>query len=946
MTQSHASPAQINPRRWPVWLGWLLLTIYFLTPAREAFDQSLDKSNYATYAHFLAHDFQWGRDVIPMTGPFGFILYGQTYSGELFATRLLGDLLLKAAFVALLLHLFRRASGGALRWIWLVGVVLMVPTVDDLFHDFAILVAALVLLSDPGPRPDRCSWLAAVLLGALALFKGTHLLTTGLCFGTVLLLAAWAREWRKLATLVAIYLGSIAACWLLAGQSLALLPAYVRGVLELSSGYNATMGLDETPFIRAAGLALAAGLVAAFAWVAARGARQPRFLFALLLLAGFSFIKWKHGYLRADGHVYIFFTSASVITLTLWLAAFTPLLGPPPAPTTGWRRHVGIAIVTFVTGFAVLGAAEFWLWRVYRIATDAPQRLQANFRFLTRPGPARAGLDEQLEHNRREAHVPQIQNEIGGGTVDFFGFEEGLLLLNNLNYHPRPMGGGAFNVFTAWLQERNEAFVRDPATAPAWQVMKLQTLDNRLPAADDPLTLRAVLELYSPVMMQRDYLLLKRRAAPATAAPIQLETRRVQPGETIALPDPGAGRMLLFSLEAPLALSGRLRAFFYRPPELAARLTTRLHPRGRTFVLKPTMLRHPVILSPLLLDNLDVIELFGPAAGNLVQTLQLMAEPGFATGGFTVTFYSAPRPAKPDDADISEILTYRKYPLYNRQPVELVTQETGIRELNKEPIVLVHAPGSITWDLAPGDQQLIFSYGLMPQAYLDGGQTDGVEFNVEVLWPPSDGRVLFKRLLKPLTVEADRGLQRSRVFLPPFEPGAKLRIRTHPGPDNNGAYDQSFIARVQIKADPLRPEQFNGLGVVPADGRLPKGAIASIGNRPVFLVHAPGEVVLNVPPPAREMLCEIGLLPGAYGNGGNSDGVGYSFAVVRPDGSREVIERRYLNPRDVPADRGPQHVQLALPASAAGAQLAITTDVGPHGDRGWDHSYVAGVKFR
>jgi hypothetical protein len=973
-----AAPISFPPKNRSHWLGylgaWLLLTVYFLTPAREAFDQSLDKSNYATYTHFAAEQAQWGQDVIPMTGPYGFILYGHTYSGELFGVRLLGDLLLKAAFAALLLHLFRRAAPGPLRWIWLMGVVLMVPTVDDLFHDFAILLATLVLLVNLGPKLNRWSWLATLALGALALFKGTHLLTTGLCFCAVLLLGILERRWRAIAVLTAWYAGSVLGFWLLAGQNPLHLPAYLKGVLELSSGYNATMGLAELPFIRLSGLALAGGLTLVFLWVACSVPRKSRLLVTLLLLAGFSFIKWKHGYLRADGHVFIFFTSVSVITLTLCLAAFTPLLGAVPVPLAPWRRRIGLVLVSAVTGFAVLGASEFWLWRVLAVGLDAPTRLQNNVEFLARPGVFRTKLDHELEHNRREADLPQIRNEIGAASVDFFGFEEGLLLLNRLNYHPRPMGGGSFNVFTPWLQEKNEAFVRDPRRAPVWQVLKLQTLDDRLPSGDDPLTLRAILDLYSPVLMQRDYLLLKRRTVPVSvAAPVLLETRRVAPGEVITPPATAPGQLLLFTLHTPLSIAGRLRALIYRAPELSARIVSRLYPLGRDFALKPIMLQRPVILSPLLSDNLDVIQLWGDETGDPVRSLELKPAPGFETGAFTVSFYSAPRPAKPENCDINEIITYREYPLYNRAPIELVTQETGIRELNKEPVTIVHAPGSITWELQPGDQQLIFSYGLMPQAYLDGGQTDGVEFNVEVLWPPNDGRILFKRLVKPLTVMADRGMQRARVFLPPYEKGARLRIRTHPGPDNDGAYDQSYVTRVQIKrgtvmsdqvkslgvssndshpvsmavpAGALVPEQFNGLGVVPANGRLPKESIASIGNRPVYLIHAPNEVVLNIPADAHEVFCEIGLLPGAYTGAGNTDGVGYTFTVLHPDGTRKVIGQRYLDPRGKSEDRGPQYMRFPLPAGSAGIQLSIATDVGPHGDRSWDHSYVAGVTFR
>jgi hypothetical protein len=945
MAVSTSASSAKTRSHWPWWLAWMLLTVYFLTPAREAFDQSLDKSNYATYTHFIAHHFQWGRDVIPMTGPYGFILYGQTYTGELFAGRLLGDLLLKAAFAALLLHLFRRAAPGPVRWIWLAGVVLMVPTVDDLFHDFAILVAALALLANLNLRLNRWSWLASVLLGALALFKGTHLITTALCFAAVLLQCALERKWRPMLALTAAYLGSVLAFWLLAGQNPLHLPAYLRGVFELSSGYNAVMGLDELPFIRAAGLSLAAGLALVFLWAAANGARHARTLVALLLLAGFSFIKWKHGYLRADGHVSIFFTSVSVITLTLCLALFTALLGPAPAPLPAWRRRAGLALVTAVTGFAVVGAAEFWLWRVTTIFEDAPERLLQNARFLVRPGIQHARLEEQLERNRREAHAPQIQNEIGGDPVDFFGYEQGLLLLNRFNYHPRPMGGGSFNVFTPWLQEQNEAFVRDARRAPAWEVLKLQTLDDRLPAADDPLTLRAILDRYSPVLMQRDYLLLKRRPSAETSAPVLLETRRIRSGETIVPPDPGPGRLLLFTLDAPLSPAGRTRTFLYRAPVLTARISSRLRASPDTFVLKPSMLHHPVILSPLLLDNSDIIQLFGDAPGNVVRSLTIDAAAGFAAGDLTLSFYAAPRPPKPPDTDITEILTYRKFPLYNRTPVSLVTQETGIRELNKEPVTLVHAPGSITWDLTPGDQQLIFSYGLMPQAYLEG-RTDGVEFNVEVLWPPNDGRILFKQMLRPRTVEVDRGMHRARLFLPPFEPGAQLRIRTHPGPDNDAAFDQSYVARVQIKNGPLVPAQFNGLGVVPVGGLLPHMAVAGIGARPVYLVHAPGEVVLEIPSGSREIACDLGLLPGAYTNGGNSDGVGYTFEVLLPDGMRRTLFTRYVDPVHQAGDRGSPHVVVPLPALPAGAQLRISTDVGPHGDRSWDQSFVADVQFR
>lgn len=966
-TESTDSPLR---HRWLWVIAWLLLSVYFVTPPREAFDQSLDKSNYATYSYFLHHSFQWGADVIPMTGPFGFILYGHTYSGELFGLRLVGDVILKAGFSILLLQLFRRAQSGLMRWLWLAGVVLLIPRVDDLLHDFAILVATLVLLSRRDRKFGAVSGLAVLVLGALALFKGTHLLTAGLCFSSVLLLCGIERRWRTAATLAASYVAAFLGFWLLAGQNPLNLPSYLKGVLELSSGYNATMGLASTSAIRDLGFGLAGGLALVVILGTTCFMRSVPRMIAVALLLGFSFIKWKHGFLRADGHVGIFFTTVPVILLTFAVVGFSPLLAPLPAARPRWRPLAAGVFGLGVGAVAVAASAGFDRLQVRWIFVSAPERLVSNARFLARPDRLRAECERSLAHNRADVPIPQIANEVQQDSVDFFGYEEGVLLLHGFNYRPRPMGGGAFNVFTPWLQEINESFVRDSRRAPKWEVVKLQTLDGRLPASDDPLTLRAITELYSPVLIQRDYLLMKRRANPAPySPPALLQTRTVRPGETITPPNPAPDQLLLFTLDAPLSLAGRLRGFLYRPPELNLRITTQAHPAGLTFSVKPVLNQRPAVLSPLLRDNRDLLQLFSADPGDMVTTVELLPAPGFDADQLAISFFTAPRPPPPEETSIQEILATRQYPLYNRTPIQYLTAEVGVRELNKEPVAFVHSPGAVTWKLEPDDQQVLFRYGVMPNGYLNGGKTDGVEFQVEVAYPDGTGSLLFKHMLRPCSVVADQGMHRARVFLPPHRPGAVLRIRTERGPHKNGAYDQAFLTRVLIQKGPTRddrvqvlgpagpdpaatavrpplaPDQYNGLGVVPADGNLPKQAIAAIDGRPVFLIHATSEVVVVVPPEAHRLTCEIGLLPGAYTGEGNSDGVNFSFSLLGHEWSRKLLAERFLDPLNRAEDRGPQIIHLDLPAEAAGVPLAIMATPGPHANNNWDHSYVAGVTF-
>jgi hypothetical protein len=939
------SPTSARPLRWPWVMAGLLLTLYFISPPREVYDASLDRSNYATYAHFLTHGFQWGVDVLPMAGPYGFVLFGYCYSGELFFQRWVGDFLLCAGFSALLLGLFHRAQAGMLRWLWLGVMLLVVPFIDDLLLDATLLLSGICLLLGPAQRPDRWAYLGAVLLAFISLVKGTQFMSCAVVFGCVTLLGILERQPGRVLRPAAVFLGAALCFWVLAGQNPLNLPAHLIATWQLASGYNLSMGLEEDRFFFQVGLFLAGGLAVVLGWTAWWGVRSLRAGAALAFISLFAFLKWKHGYVRADGHVYIFYGSAAIIAMTGWLVGFSSLV-EPVAVLPRSRARVGLALITLVTAFGIIGCTQFWLGRFGLVARSIPGRLSSHADYLVRPREARAKLDQELAQVRVDADLPQVRNEIGRGTVDFFGIEEGVLLLNGLNYHPRPMGGGTFNVVNRWLARRNESFLLSPDRAPAWELLKLGPIDERLPSGDDGLALRAILDCYSPVLMQRDYLLLKRvRDRPATAIPQLLKTITARPSQPVMVPDPGPGRLVLMSLRAPLNLAGQLRTTVYRPPVLRGRFFTTHYPAGRTFELKPATLSEPIILSPLLESTADILQLYGSATGNTVKSLVLDAAPGFATDKFSISFYAVPRPSQPTDTDLSEILTYDKHPLYNREPVEIITQQTGITELSKEPITLVHAPGSITWNLEPTDQQVIFSYGLMPKAYLDGGTTDGVEFNVEVLWPPSDGRVIFKQMLRPLTTIADRGMHRARVLLPPFEPGARLRIRTHPGPDNDGAYDQSYISRVNIKAGPLEADQFSGLGLIPTDRRLPHGSVASVNNQPVFLLHAPNELTLDLPEGAKLFRAEIGLLPSAYTNGGASDGVEFTLFVVPPIGPRQSVWVRYVDPVQKPTDRGSLVIAIPLPAVPPGSHVVITTGIGPNGNRSWDQSYISHAAF-
>ena len=107
-------PTSFGFRRFPAWLRspglWtvlagLALTVFLYSPVSTVMDTQLDSSNYASYTYFAAHHFQYGPEVVPMSGPYGYVMYGSVYNGLLFWPRLIAQLLCCAGAFATLVAL-------------------------------------------------------------------------------------------------------------------------------------------------------------------------------------------------------------------------------------------------------------------------------------------------------------------------------------------------------------------------------------------------------------------------------------------------------------------------------------------------------------------------------------------------------------------------------------------------------------------------------------------------------------------------------------------------------------------------------------------------------------------------------------------------------------------------------------------------------------------------
>lgn len=907
-------------------------------------DVTLDYSNFGSYSYFTATGAQYGSDVVSMVGPYGFAHYGFLYSGYLFWTRLGLELFIKGGLSVLIVWYVRQPGSVIWRSLWFLVILAVARLTDDIPLDLCILLSGLYLIARyDHPKRQTVQCFLSAGLAFLSLCKGTHTVLALGTLGLVGLQALLTRRFARAGWVAASYAAGYLALWLIARQNPLHIPAFLRGIRELASGYNAAMSVQEATWLTWVGGTAAFGLISAGLMAAWLNRRAPAGVLSALLLTAFSFIEWKHGYVRADGHVFIFFQFACAAAIMLLLVRTRGAQTIPPSPLIT-RLHQGLSVIAL--GFAAFGASDGGNV-IYPLRT-LPPALPQNIVYLLHARETKERLEETLATRRTQFALPLIRQLVGDKAgVDFFGYEHGYIPLNGLRYAHRPMSGGSFNVYTPYLMRRNEEFLTNPKTRPDYFLLKLQTVDERLVSQDDALTLRAIVSNYEPRLVENGVLLLRARGGdPVAPKPQPLSSVDFALGERLAVPSVSSSQILLMSLEFQPTILGRLRTLAYKPGHLYMDLEgNEIEHRARRRIV-PAMISSPVILNPLLENTADFIELYNIEPGKQVTGLVVTADqPACYSAHVRANFYTMPRPVPPRDVDIGEIATYARSPLWNIKPERIEPADAPQRNYGGLLVQFLHAPGQLTFKLDGSEREVVFDYGFDPVAAAQK-EGNGVVFIVEIEAPDKSRKELFRRHLIPMQNKADQGNHSQSISLPSIAPGSRLLIRTDPGPFGDNAWDWSYVTRIQIKRGPFHLKQFPGFSVVPVRADGDHFGAVNVEGKNLFMLNAPGLLEFELAGNEHEVEFSGGILPGAYTNGGESDGVAFIVEYRFPDSHLERLFYRHIRPRLVPEDRGDQAFHVALPFHPPGTRLRLLVDPGPAGDKSWDWSYISHFQLK
>lgn len=491
---------QMTIRRWML---WVLVALVILTVGCKIIPFSplmptmgLDEAWHVAMNQAVAAHMSLGRDIIFTFGPYVF-LYTRTYQPLIDHLMMGGAIYLALTYAFALILLLRGAGFIQMAGLWL---AIVAPSLsDNLFYLYPLLVGLVLWsLSDSQAKVPRSAWqlwwLPFVLcfpFGMLSLIKGSFaiicVMVAGLSVGFLVM-----RRMFVSATAIAIALVvSIIFFWVLAGQAIGDLAAYLHSMGEIAGGYTDAMSTSGSAwevlvYVGAAALVMLHVLLGNWGGACAR-------LYVLGLFAIYLFLALKSGFVRHDGHCLI---SASAVLLAAAMVVV--------------QRKSSIAVLSFLItavayAFIVHGYASLKLRDLSRdvgaIYSSAWQGIGDR---LAPGGPLKARYEQSMKALADNAHLPKLD----GGT-DLYSLGQSYLIASGSAWDPRPVIQ-SYSAFTPWLARANrEHLFGQKAPQNIW--FKIEPIDGRLPSLEDGASWPVLLGRYQLAGIHDDYLLLKRR---------------------------------------------------------------------------------------------------------------------------------------------------------------------------------------------------------------------------------------------------------------------------------------------------------------------------------------------------------------------------------------------------------------------------------------------------
>lgn len=548
-----------------------------------------------------AQELKFGRDLIFTFGPYAAV-YTKAFHPGTVHLELLGSLYLGLLYVLALLLVLKQSKPWVLFCLLLL-LASFTAHLDSIFYSYALLTAIYCWqsVSNNSSSYATKNWASLIYIallfsgfGLYPLIKGPHFV---LYFPVAILsigLFLWFRKWLA-AIIVPISIAlSVTIFWVYAKQDLSTLTNYFYSLSVLISGFAPAMSSvgnvwEVITYVGTACLMLV--------YILIKGGVQAKTLYLLLVFSLYLFVAFKAGFVRHDGHALM---SGNALILAALLI---------------------VAILPSRVALILLGISSLVFFNIeYRYQPVAPQEVVQKIKNTY--SNTWNGLQSKIKHpERTNTQFNLTLAELAksnplpklAGTSDIYPFDQTYLIASGNTWNPRPIFQ-SYHAYTPSLAELNKAFLMK-SSAPDHLFFRIESIDERLPSADDGASWQVLLNRYHSNGWAGKYLVLQKNTVASVPDPLVNLSATTHPViDWVELPP--TQQLLYASIDIKPSWLGKLKSMFYKSSPLGIAL--RLEDGStKQFRLIPGNVSSNFLLSPLIENTQEFNQLYGD-----VQNLQ------------------------------------------------------------------------------------------------------------------------------------------------------------------------------------------------------------------------------------------------------------------------------------------------------------------------------------
>jgi hypothetical protein len=705
--------------------------------------------------HAATSGWQWGRDIVFTYGPLGYLRY-PVFDEALLVPLVLWNGFLVATVMVGIVGLLRPLSTA-----WAVALYAVIVFAASMLSGKGIymmfpLFAALFYFREP-ERPQFGPIILLIL--AAGVFANAYVSSLVFGFSTCALMDTSRMLRRHVPLFVPVYAGAFLGAFLLAGQSLATFPVFLRSITEIAAGYADAMSTYGSRTEIGAFLGVSVAVLSIVIWcewtrLTDAGQRSDAWLL-ILILGAFWYVTWKSGFVRHDLH--------SVIA---WACLAIGVAGYAAARWTRLRsRSARWALLasTLVSS----GAGAFVAGGSIGLSTIGDQAKTA---IINVPiGTLRNGLGvladphawiRSLQNSRESARAAMraaLPRPTSVGTVDLLGTEQAAVLAYGFDYRPQPVFQ-SYAAYTPWLIESNRAHLRsDHASETIF--FGRETIDNRYPLLDNGKAIVELFARYKPDDVVGDYVRMRRRSAVLDA--VVTEVAVIDAGFGVWVPVPESPGAVMLEATIRPSISGWLARLALRLPrvEIRVRLADGTEKAHR---LVPAMAGEGFLLSPYVESAAVLASLGAGRLADLAKKRVVAVKVDTERSSARVYYADEVRlrlmrldlpGATSDEMSPGLRRFFERYDVVTRLAQSVAGKGQVVEA--RGSLLFAHAPATPAITV-PGDASLHASYGIFDGAWTDGRATDGVCFRILGVGQDGKSTKLHERCLTPLQTPEDR----------------------------------------------------------------------------------------------------------------------------------------------------------------------------------------------